>query len=42
VVATIGILWFQEAITVWKALSLLLIIVGVVGLNLGGETVHQG
>jgi small multidrug resistance pump len=42
VVATIGILWFREAITVWKALSLVLIIVGVVGLNLGSETVHQG
>ena len=42
VVATIGILWFREVITVWKVLSLLLIIVGVVGLNLGGETVHQG
>jgi small multidrug resistance pump len=35
-IATIGILYFREAVTALKLVSVLLIIVGVVGLNLGG------
>jgi small multidrug resistance pump len=35
-IAAIGILYFREAATVLKLASILLIIVGVVGLNLGG------
>jgi small multidrug resistance pump len=36
VVAVIGIAWFQETLTAMKAVSLLLIVLGVVGLNLTG------
>ena len=35
-IAAIGILYFREAATVLKFISILLIIVGVVGLNLSG------
>lgn len=35
-IATIGILWFNEPLTITKLISLTLIIVGVIGLNLGG------
>jgi small multidrug resistance pump len=35
-IATIGILWFNEPLTMMKLISLVLIIVGVIGLNLGG------
>ena len=35
-VATIGFLYFREPVTLLKIASILLIIVGVVGLNLGG------
>lgn len=35
-IATIGVLWFREPMTALKLISLALIIVGVVGLNLGG------
>jgi small multidrug resistance pump len=35
-VAAIGILYFREAATVLKFISILLIIIGVVGLNLSG------
>jgi len=35
-IGAIGILYFREAITALKLASLLLIIAGVVGLNLGG------
>ena len=35
-IALIGILWFAEPLTVLKSVSLVLIIAGVVGLNLGG------
>ena len=35
-VAAIGVLYFREAATVLKFSSILLIVVGVVGLNLGG------
>lgn len=35
-IATVGILWFEEPITVIKIISLTLIIMGVVGLNLEG------
>ncbi len=35
-IATIGILWFKEPISVLKIGSLALIILGVIGLNLSG------
>ena len=35
-IATIGILWFNESLTMMKLISLALIIIGVIGLNLGG------
>ncbi len=35
-IAAIGILYFREAVTALKLASILLIIVGVVGLNLSG------
>jgi len=35
IVAVIGFLWFREAITALKLLSIALIVAGVVGLNLG-------
>lgn len=35
-IATIGILWFNEPLTMLKLISLALIIIGVIGLNLGG------
>jgi small multidrug resistance pump len=35
-IATIGILWFKEPLTLWKMISLALIIAGVIGLNLSG------
>jgi small multidrug resistance pump len=38
VIAGIGIVWFKEPFTALKVASLLLIIAGVVGLNLGGST----
>lgn len=33
---TIGVLWFQEALTVLKLASVALVIAGIVGMNLGG------
>jgi small multidrug resistance pump len=36
-IAAIGILYFREAFSVLKLVSLMLIIAGVVGLNLGGH-----
>src|SRR5690349_10565672 len=35
-IAGIGILWFNEPLTMTKLISLALIIIGVIGLNLGG------
>ncbi len=35
-IAVIGILYFKEPLTLVKVLSIFLIIIGVVGLNLGG------
>ncbi len=35
-ISTIGIIYFRESISAMKLASLILIIVGVVGLNLGG------
>jgi len=32
----IGVLWFQEALTVLKLASIALVVAGIVGLNLGG------
>ncbi len=37
-IASIGVLWFKEPATAIKLISLALIIIGVVGLNLGGGT----
>ena len=34
-IATIGLLWFREPMTLLKFISLALIIIGVIGLNLG-------
>jgi len=35
-IATIGVLWFKEPATAMRRISLGLIVIGVVGLNLGG------
>ena len=35
-IAVIGILYFKEPLTLVKVLSIFLIIIGVIGLNLGG------
>ncbi len=35
-IALVGILYFQETFTTLKVISLVLVILGVVGLNLGG------
>jgi small multidrug resistance pump len=40
-IAIIGIIWFKEPVSLIKIVSLLLIIAGVIGLNLSGET-HGG
>jgi small multidrug resistance pump len=37
-IALIGICWFKEAFTLIKALSLVLIVIGVIGLNLSGSS----
>jgi small multidrug resistance pump len=37
-IAIIGILWFKEPLTLWKVISLALIIAGVIGLNLSGSS----
>jgi small multidrug resistance pump len=37
-IATIGILWFKEAVSALKLVSLVLIVVGIVGLRLSGPT----
>jgi small multidrug resistance pump len=37
VVAAIGILWFAEPASVWKLLSLALVVLGVAGLHLSGR-----
>ena len=34
-IATIGVLWFKEPVNMLKLVSLVLIILGVIGLNLG-------
>lgn len=34
VVASIGVVWFREPMTMWKGIFLVLIVMGVVGLNL--------
>lgn len=35
-ITAIGILWFRESVTLVKLISIGLIIIGVIGLNLGG------
>jgi len=37
-IALIGLFWFKEPFTVLKAVSMSLVIAGVVGLNLGGTS----
>lgn len=37
-IAGIGVIWFKEPMTTLKFISLLAIIAGVVGLNLGGSS----
>lgn len=37
-IAVIGVVWFKEPMTALKVVSLLAIIAGVVGLNLGGTS----
>jgi len=37
IIAVIGILWFKEPLSTFKVLSLLMIIIGVVGLNLSSS-----
>ncbi len=34
IIATIGVIWFKEPVTAFKVASIVLIIVGVIGLNL--------
>ena len=41
-IAIIGFLWFKESITPMKILSILFIIAGVIGLNLGGGAQESG
>ena len=41
-IAAIGILWFKESATAIKVLSIILIIIGVVGLNLSGGVHSSG
>ncbi|MFC7443231.1 DMT family transporter [Laceyella putida] len=41
IIATIGILWFKESISAIKILSILMIIVGVIGLNMSGGAHDQ-
>jgi small multidrug resistance pump len=37
-IASVGILWFREPVTALKVVSLGLIVAGVAGLNLAGQT----
>ena len=37
-IATIGILWFREAVSALKLASLVLIVIGIVGLHLSSPT----
>ena len=39
-IASVGVLWFREPLNAMKIMSLLLIILGVIGLNLSGG-VHE-
>jgi small multidrug resistance pump len=36
-IATVGVLWLKEPLNTLKIVSLLLIIIGVIGLNLSGD-----
>jgi len=40
-IALIGVLWFREAMTSLKAVSVALIIIGVIGLNLSGGVLRN-
>ena len=37
-IAVVGVLWFKESVTPLKLASIALILIGVVGLNLGGSS----
>lgn len=37
-IVTIGVIWFGEALTVMRVTCILLIIIGVVGLNMSGSS----
>lgn len=37
-IAVVGVLWFKESVTPLKIASIALILLGVVGLNLGGSS----
>ncbi len=37
VIATVGVLWLKEPLNTLKIVSLMLIIIGVIGLNLSGD-----
>jgi len=37
-IALIGLFWFKEPFTILKAVSMALVIAGVIGLNLGGSS----
>ena len=37
-IAAIGVLWFREAVSTLKLVSLVLIVIGIVGLRLSGPT----
>jgi small multidrug resistance pump len=36
-IATVGVLWMREPLTTLKVVSILLIIIGVIGLNSSGD-----
>jgi small multidrug resistance pump len=37
-IATVGVLWLKEPLNALKVVSLMLIIIGVIGLNLSGDS----
>ena len=39
-IAIIGVLWFKDVMTLQKAVSIVIIIIGVIGLNLGQSNLH--
>ncbi|MEC4819306.1 MAG: multidrug efflux SMR transporter, partial [Scytonema sp. PMC 1069.18] len=41
-IVSIGILWFHESVSLIKLLSIVLIIIGVIGLHISSEPVSEG